>query len=159
MSEMTPEKTHQLLEKLAEYVMNEVPRKSEVASKEELGVVRQELGSVKQGLGSMKQELGSVKQDLGSVKQDLGSVKQDLGSVKQDLGSVRQELGSVRQELKTDINELREDVQNIKGSLNIVLNGMDKQAQQLEIIRTEQASFNHAINRIEERVEKLEQVH
>ena len=103
MSEITPQKTHALLEKLAEYVMNEVPRKSEVASKDEL-----------------------------------------IG---------------VRDELKTDINELQEDVQNIKGKLNIILDGMDKQTQQLDRIRTEQAAFNHGVNRLEKQVEKLEQVH
>jgi hypothetical protein len=65
----------------------------------------------------------------------------------------------VRDELKTDINELREDVQNIKGNLNIILDGMDKQTQQLDIIRTEQVAFNHGFNRLEKRVEKLEQVH
>jgi methyl-accepting chemotaxis protein len=103
MSEITPEKTHQLLEKLADYVMNEVPKKSEVASKEELG--------------------------------------------------------AVRQELKTDSDELRQDMQNIKGSLNTLLDGMDKQVQQLDMIRTEQVSFNQAFKRVETRVEKLEKVH
>ena len=103
MSEITLEKTHSLLEKLADYVMNELARKNDVASKDELI--------------------------------------------------------AVKDELKTDINELREDVQNIKGNLNIILDGMDKQAQQLDIIRTEQAAFNHGLNRLEKRVEKLEQVH
>jgi polyhydroxyalkanoate synthesis regulator phasin len=100
MSEITIEKTHKLLEKLADYVMNEVP------TKKELLVVKNDVSLVTEG-----------------------------------------------------VNELREDVQNIKGSLNIILDGMDGQAQQLNIIRTEQAAFNHGFNRLEERVEKLEKVH
>jgi len=36
MPEITLEKTHALLEKLAEYVMNEVPKKSEVPTKDEI---------------------------------------------------------------------------------------------------------------------------
>ncbi len=88
MLKITLEKTHELLEKLAGYVMNEVPRKNEVASKDELI--------------------------------------------------------AIRDELKTDINELREDVQEVKGNVNSILDGMDKQAKQLDIIRTEQAAFNPA---------------
>ena len=71
---------------------------------------------------------------------------------------MRQDIGVVRHELVTDINEVSEDMQNIKGSLNTLLNGMDKQAQQLDIIRTKQVSFNQAFKRLETRVEKLEKV-
>ena len=46
-----------------------------------------------------------------------------------------------------------------KDDVGKLLEGQDKIIKELEIMRTEQSSFNHAINRIEERVEKLEQVH
>ena len=53
----------------------------------------------------------------------------------------------------------KKDVKKLEEKMDALLGGMDKQAGQPAIIRTEQASFNHAINRVENRVEKLDKVH
>ena len=47
----------------------------------------------------------------------------------------------------------------LKDKVDTIIDGMDKQAQQLDNIRTEQLAFNHGFNRLEKRVEKLEQAH
>ena len=106
MSESTPEKTHKLLEKLVEHVMNNVPIKDEVPSKEEFQYLAGKVGSLEDKVNSI--------------------------------------------EGKTDALEKKVDT---------LIDGMDRQAQQLEIIRTEQTAFNHGFNRLEERVEKHEKVH
>jgi hypothetical protein len=105
MSEITHEKTHSLLEKLAVYVMNEVPRKEEVPTKHDLNVAIQAI------------------QTALDQKAD------------------------------------KKDVEKLEGKVDTLIDGMDKQAQQLDIIRTEQLAFNHGFNRLEKRVEKLEQAH
>ena len=84
MAKITPEKTHALLEQLAEYVMNEVAKKSEV-------------------------------------------------------------------------DEIKKDVKNLQQKVDIIITGQDKQAKQLDDIRTEQVSTNSAILRHEERMTTLEQ--
>jgi hypothetical protein len=58
---------------------------------------------------------------------------------------------------KLDQKADQKDVDEIKQDLQIIINGMDKQVKQLDIIRTEQVAFNQAFNRLEKRVEKLEQ--
>ena len=83
MAKITPEKTHALLEQLAEYVMNEVAKKSEV-------------------------------------------------------------------------DEIKKDVKNLQQKVDIIITGQDKQAKQLDDIRTEQVSTNSAILRHEERITILE---
>ena len=87
MGKVTIETLNDSVEKIAQYLITEVPRRSEVATKEDL-----------------------------KQKAD-----------------------------KKDVDKL--------------LEGQDKIIKELEIIRTEQVSFNHAIDRIEERVENLEKVH
>jgi len=82
MSKPTPEKTHALLEKLAEYVMNEVATKSEV-------------------------------------------------------------------------NEIKKDVKDNKQKISIIIDGQDKQAKQLDDIKTEQIATNSALLRHEERIAAL----
>ena len=94
MSDITPEKTHALLEKLAEYVMNEVPTRREMDSR--FRQVEEKLDKIEQG--------------------------------------------------KAD----KHDIQRI-------LDGMDAQAKQLDIIRTEQAATNAALLRHEKRISALEE--
>ena len=60
---------------------------------------------------------------------------------------------------KLDQKADKKDVDEIRQDLQIIINGMDKQVQQLDIIRTEQVAFDQAFNRLEKRVEKLEQTH
>ena len=84
MSAITLEKTHALLEKLAEYVMNKIP-------------------DIEEKLDKMKQE-------------------------------------------KAD-----------KRDIQLILDGMDAQAKQLDIIRTEQAATNAALLRHEKRITALEE--
>jgi len=93
-SDITPEKTHALLEKLAEYVMNEVPTRREMNSR--FRQVEEKLDKIEQG--------------------------------------------------KAD----KHDIQRI-------LDGMDAQAKQLDIIRTEQAATNAALLRHEKRITALEE--
>lgn len=106
MSEITPEKTHRLLEKLVEHVMNNVPTKGEVPSNVQFQYLTGKVCSLEDKVNSI--------------------------------------------EGKTDALEKKVDT---------LLDGIDKQAQQLDIIRTEQIAFDHAFNRLEKRVEKVEQAH
>ena len=98
MTKTTPEKTHALLEKLAEYVMNEVSTKSEV----------------------------------NEIKTEVNKIK-------------------------IEVNEIKKDVNNLNQKVNIIITGQDKQALQLDNIRTEQVATNSALLRHEKRITVLEQ--
>ncbi len=88
------EKVHNLLKKLAEYVMNKVPTNRKVDARFE------------------------------QVERKLEKIKEE----------------------KADKKDVR-----------AILNGMDAQAKQLDIIRTEQTAFHSAFNRIEKKVTNLEE--
>ena len=94
MNKITLEKTHALLEKLAEFVMNEVSTKQETNKRFE----------------QLEQRLEKTEQQKAD---------------------------------KTDVRK--------------ILDGLDSQAKQLDIIRTEQTATLHVINRIEKRVANLEE--
>ena len=102
MSDSTPEKTHALLEKLAEYVMNEVPTRQEVNAR----------------FARLEGELQITKEDVQEIKMDLQETRKNIG---------------------------------------LILDGMDAQAKQLDIIRTEQAATNAAILRHEKRITAVEE--
>ena len=97
MAEITLEKVHSLLEKLAEYVMNEVPTNRRVDVRFE------------------------------QVERRFERIEKELES-------------------KAD-----------KKDIQLILNGLDAQAQQLDIIRTEQVTFHSAFSRLEKRVTNLDE--
>ena len=77
MSEITLETTHALLEKLAEYVMSEGPRKSEIMTKKESENRFQEVNNRFQ---QIENELTrkADKADLMDVKEDLNTLKENV---------------------------------------------------------------------------------
>ena len=115
MTKITPEKTYSLLEKLAEYVMTEIP------------LIKEELNKK-----ADKSEINELKIDVNELKIDVN-------------------------ELKIDVTELKEDVNNLKQKVDIIINGQDKQAKQLDDLKTEQVATNSALLRHEERITDLEQ--
>lgn len=127
MSEITLEKIHALLEKLAEYVMNEVPRKSEVPTKQEMNARFEQVDSRFEQMDSRFEKVEDRIDRLADyVLTEIPGIKDQL-------------------EQKAD-----------KRDIQIILNGLDKNAKQLDIIRTEQVAFHHAFRRLEKRVEVLE---
>jgi len=128
MSEITLEKTHALLEKLAEYVMNEVPTKRDDNTR----------------FAQIDSRLDKVDSRLDKVDSRLDKVDSRLDKVDSRFAQMEYRLERLELE-KAD----KEDIQTI-------LTILDKQAHQLEIIRTEQIAFDHAFMRLEKRVEVLE---
>jgi len=100
-SDITPEKTHALLEKLAEYVMDKIP----------------------------------------TIEK-----KFDQKANKSDFAGLAQRADEIQQHIKEN-----------KQKLNIIIDGLDAQAKQLDIIRTEQAATNAALLRHEKRISALEE--
>jgi len=94
MTEITPEKTHKLLEKLAEHVMNNVPTKQEMNSR-----------------------FKKVDKRFDQVENRLDRVENDV---------------------------------------KLILDGMDAQAKDSEILKTEQIAIKSGLTRVEKRVDVLE---
>ena len=134
MPEITLEKTHALLEKLAEYVMNEVTRKSEVPTRQEMDA----------GFAKVDERFAKVDERFAKVDECFAKVDTRFAKVDTRLAQLEYRLEKIELE-KAD----KKDIQTI-------LSGLDKQAKQLDIIRTEQVAFNHAFRRLEKRVETVE---
>ena len=100
--EITPEKTHALLEQLAEHVMNKMATKPE-----------------------MNDHFVHVEANF--------------------------------QQMNSRLTQVEVDLQQTKRNVELILDGMDAQAKQLDIIRIEQAAFSHAIDRHEKRITALEE--
>ena len=143
MTKISVEKTYSLLEKLTSYIMNEVPKKSELDKLSDY--VMNELPTRKEVDGKIDKLAEYVMNEV-ALKNEVPT-KHDFNVA---INAIQTAL-----DLKAD----KKDVDEIKHDLQIIMNGMDKQAQQLDIIRTGQTAFNHAFGRIEKRVEKLEQTH
>ena len=97
MNKITTEKTHALLEKLAEHVVNNMPTK--------------------------------------------------------------QEMNARFEQVETRLDSLELDVKETKTDVKTILEGMDAEAKELEIARTERVAISHTLDRHEERISKLEQNH
>jgi len=100
MTDTTINKTHALLEKLAEYVMNEVPNKKELQMR----------------------------------------------------------LGEVRHEIEKRVRKVEEqlDQKADKNDIQMILNGMDAMAKNLDDISIEQKAFISGLRRVENRVDQIE---
>ena len=115
MSNITLEKTHALLENLAEYVMTEVPTRNEL----------------QHGLNELRHEMDGVRQEMDGFRQEM----------------------MVQLALKAD----KSDVQRIDKNVEQILQGMDAQAQQLDILRTDMRAVSKTLDFHEERLGTLEE--
>ena len=87
MPEITLEKTHALLEKLAEYVMNEVPNKSEVATKDEMNA---RFEQVDRRFALMEQRLEKLELEKAD-KKDIETILTILDKQSKQLDIIRTE--------------------------------------------------------------------
>ena len=83
MAEITLEKTHALLEKLAEYVMNEVPRKDDVPTKKELN---DKIWQIQQALDQK-----ADKKDVEMLRNDLRKLLDGQDAMVNQLDIIRTE--------------------------------------------------------------------
>ena len=100
MAEPTLKKTHELLEKLADYVMNEVPKKSQVMTKQELEKRFNELKlEIKLDMEKRFQHMESELE----TKADKG----DIQLILESMDGIVKELDSMRTEQSAFISGLR----------------------------------------------------
>jgi len=100
MSEPTLKKTHELLEKLAAYVMNEVPTKNEIEKR--FQQIERELERK-----ADKADLIIVKEDLLMVKDDLSNVKENVSMILNGMDGMVKSLDIIRTEQSAFISGLR----------------------------------------------------
>ena len=78
MSDITPEKTHALLERLAEYVMNEVATKKELnqkADKNDFIVLKHEIDKVRQDVKENKAILNIIIESMDAQAKQLDIIR------------------------------------------------------------------------------------
>ena len=85
-----------------------------MATKAELGEVRNELEEVKLNMAT-KAELGEVKEDLEEVKLNMAT-KAELGEVKEDLEEVKRNMAT-----KQDLKLLRQENETLEANLRLAM--------------------------------------
>jgi chromosome segregation ATPase len=96
MSEITPEKTHKLLEKLVEHVMNNGPAKGEVPSKAEFQCLAVKVDSIEGKLGSLEVKVFSLGTTIGSVEDKVSSLEGKIDTLIDGLDGQAQQLDNIR---------------------------------------------------------------
>ncbi|MBN2028684.1 hypothetical protein JW824_00410 [bacterium] len=100
MAEPTLKKTHELLEKLAEYVMHEVPTKQEVEKR--FQQIERELERK-----ADKEDLIVVQEELSGVKEDLFTLKENIGMILNGMDGMAKRLDVIQTEQSAFISGLR----------------------------------------------------
>ena len=90
MPEITLEKSHALLKKLAEYVMNEVPRKSEVPTKQEMNERFEQMDSRFERMARVLADKAD-KKDVEKIHQKLNKLLEGMDSQVTQLDIIRTE--------------------------------------------------------------------
>ena len=87
MSDITLEKTHALLEKLAEYVMNEVPTRREMNARFE---------NIDARFVQLEAELQTTKTDVQEIKMDLRETRENIGLILDGMDVQTKQLDIIR---------------------------------------------------------------
>ena len=90
MPEITLEKSHALLKKLAEYVMNEVPRKSEVPTKKEMNARFEQVDARFERMARVLADKAD-KKDIERIQQKLDKLLEGMDSQINQLDTIRTE--------------------------------------------------------------------
>lgn len=131
MSEPTLKKTHDLLETLTEYVMNEVPKKNEVATKGEIEKLAEYVINEVPTKRHIDKRFEQVDKRFEQVDKRFEQVDKRFGC-------------------------LEEDVKETKDNVKLILDGMDAQVKQTEILKIEQVAIKSGLKRLEKRVDIVE---
>ena len=138
----TLKKTHALLEKLTEYVINEVPRRDEVSTRSEL----EKLAAYVMTEVPRRDEV-PTRSELEKLAAYVMTEVPTKREVESRFRRIEHEL-----EQKAD----KKDLEIVKENVQTILNGMDSMVKNLDVIRTEQKAFISGLRRLEKRVETLE---
>ncbi len=98
MSKITPEKTHALLEKMASYVMNEVPTKKEMNQRfEQVDVrfnrVENDLLETKQGVKSILNGMDNTVKDMEILRTEQIAIHSGLRRMENRVGGLEKRAG------------------------------------------------------------------
>jgi chromosome segregation ATPase len=132
MSEITPEKTYQLLEKLAEYVMTEVSTKTEV-----------------------NQKITQVDEKIDK----LAVYVMNEVPTKREMNARFEQVDRRFEQIDQQFDRIEQRFDRVENDVKLILDGMDIQVKDIEILKTEQTAMKSGLGRIEKRVKKLEKVH
>ncbi|MBN1560792.1 hypothetical protein JW998_11115 [candidate division KSB1 bacterium] len=142
MAEITLEKTHALLERLAEYVMTELP------------AIKQDVAVLKHDVAVLKQDVAVLKQDVAGLKQDVSGIKGELAKKadKEDVMRIYLQLSKALDQ-KAD----KKDVERLQSQFHLLLEGMDNMAKELDIHRTERVAISKTLDIYNDRLGALEE--
>ncbi len=91
MADNKAEKTHALLEKLVEYVMNEVPKNQEIKRRFQQIEHELERKADRKDLIIVQEELSVVKEDLSILKENVGLILNGMDGMAKSLDDIRTE--------------------------------------------------------------------
>jgi len=90
------------------------------------------------------------------MNERFGAVDARFEQIDARFEKVEESMLLMKVDVQQRFGQVEEDMRKVKMDLATILNGMDAEAKQLDIIRTEQAAFAHSFNRVEKRITALE---
>ena len=149
MSEISLEQTHALLEKLAEYVMNEVPTKRDVDTR--FNQIDEKFQQVDERFQQVDERFQQVDERFQQVDERFDKNDERFQKIDERFQRVIDAIWELKEE-KAD----KKDIEIVQQKLDKLLEGMDSQIRQLDIIRTEQYATSATFDRHEQRLDVLE---
>ena len=91
MAKITQEKTHALLEKLAEYVMSELPTREEIQNELNQKADKTEVNEIKTEVIGIKIEVNEIKKDVKDLSQKMNIIINGQDNQAKQLSDIRTE--------------------------------------------------------------------
>ena len=157
MKKITLQKTHALLENLAEYVKTEVATKKEVDEK-----IGKNDAKIDKLADYVMTEVATKMELAEKIRNNDSKIDKLAEYVMTEVpkkAEIDQLTDYVMTEVakKSEVDEIKTDVKELKQKMDIIITGQDKQAKQLEDLKTEQITTNATLLRHEKRITLLEQ--
>ena len=165
MAEISLESLYHLVENMADYLM------TQVATKEDLGLLAQRVDSLAEQLDRLTQRVDSLAERIDRLGERVDRLTERVESLTKRVDSLAERIDRLEERVdrlteRVDILTIRLDALEqefrsfrieITGKFNQVLEGMDAQAGRLDILTTELASQSHTLELYNVRTGNLEE--
>lgn len=123
--------------------------KSCMATKEDIGEVKQEIVGVKEDVGVLKEDVAGLKKDVGVLKEDVAGLKEDVGVLKEDVTGLREDMVTV----KGNIVGLKQDVSRLE---NNVMDKVEALFDAREVQMESDAEIVRNLKQVQDKVTEIE---
>ncbi len=158
MTEVTLESLYHLVENMAEYLM------TKTATKDEVNQLREEVHQLREEVHQLREEVEQLREKVEQLREEVEQLREKVEQLREKVEQLREKVEQLSEDsslIKIRLDSLEERFEKfsaeVKSRFNQVLDGMDAQAGQLDIQRTELASQSHTLDVYNIRIGDLEE--